>query len=68
MDDDFLQVLESSVCKSAVQTKQIHSKCKAHELALCWEIGIKTIERSLKVTTQLGVQSAIHPLHCRYRT
>ena len=68
VDDDFLQGLESSVQVSAVQTKSRHSEIKAHELALCWGIGIKTIERSLKVTTQLGVQSAIHTLNCRYRT
>ena len=30
--------------------------------------GINTIERTLKATTQLGVQSAIHPLHYRYST
>ena len=53
---------------SAVKTKSRHSEIKAHELALCWGIGIKTVERTLKATTQLGVQSAIHPLHCRYRT
>ena len=68
VDDDFLQGLESSVCVSAIQTKSRHSEIKAHELAVCWGIGIKTAERTLKATTQLGVQSAIHPLHCRYRT
>ena len=48
--------------------KSRHSQLKAHELAICWGIGIKTVERMLKATTQLGVQSAIHPLHCRYST
>ena len=68
VDDDFLQGLESCVCVSAVQTKSRHSEIRAHELALCWGIGIERVERSLKTTTQLGVQSAIHPLHHRYRT
>ena len=68
VDDDFLQGLESCVRVSAIQTKSRHSEIKAHELALCWGIGIKTAERTLKATTQLGVQSAIHPLHRRYRT
>ena len=68
VDNDFLQGLESSVCVSAVQTKSRHSEIKAHELALRWGIGIETAERTLKATTQLGLQSAIHPLHCRCRT
>ena len=53
VDDDFLQGLESCVRVSAIQTKSRHSEIKAHELALRWGIGIKTAERSLKVTTQL---------------
>ena len=68
VDNDFLQGLESWVRVSAIQTKSRHSDVKAHELALCWGIGIETAERTLKATTQLGIQSAIHPLHCRYRT
>ena len=68
VDNDFLQGLESCVRVSAIQTKSRHSEIKAHELALRWGIGIKTAERTLKATTQLGVQSAIHPLHRRYRT
>ena len=68
MDNHFLQGLELCVCIRVVQTKSRHSEIKAHELALCWGIGIKTAERTFKATTQLGVQSAIHPLHCRYRT
>ena len=68
VDDDFLKGLESCVRVSAIQTKSRHSEIKAHELALCWGIGIETAERTLKATTQLGVQSAIHPSHRRYRT
>ena len=68
VDNDSLQGLESSVCISTVQTKSRRSEIKAHEMALPWEIGIETAERTLKATTQLGIQSAIHPLHCRYRT
>ena len=67
VDNDFIQGLESSVCVSAIQTKSRHSEIKAHELALCWGIGIEIAERTLKGTTQLGVQSAIPPLNCRYR-
>ena len=68
VDNEFLQGLESSVHVSMVQTKRQHSEIKAHELVHCWGIGIKTAERTLNATTQLGIQSAIHPLHCRYRT
>ena len=68
VDDDFLQGLESCVHVSAIQTKSRHSEIKARELALCWGTGIEAVERTLKATTQLGVQSAIHPSHCRYRT
>ena len=66
--NEFLQGIELHVHVGAVQTKSRHSEIKAHELALHWGIGIETAERTLKATTQLGVQSAIHPLHCRYRT
>ena len=68
VDNDFLQGLELCMQVSAVKTKSSHSEIKAHELALCWGIGVKTAERTLKATTQLGIRSAIHPLHCRYRT
>ena len=68
MDNYFLQGFEPCVHVSTVNTKSQHSEIKAHELALCWGKDIKTAERTLKATTQLGVLSAIHPLHCRYRT
>ena len=68
VDNDFLQGLESCVRVSAIQTKGRHSEIKAHELALCWGIGIERVERSLKATTHLGIQNAIDPLHHRYRT
>ena len=57
VDDDFLQGLESCVRVSAIQTKSRHSEIKAHELALRWGIGIETAERTLKATTQLGIQN-----------
>ena len=68
VNDDFLQGLESCVRVSTIQTKSRHSEIKAHELALRWGIDIETAERTLKAATQLGVRSAIHPLHRRYRT
>jgi hypothetical protein len=46
-----------------------HSQVTAEELAKKWRVGIDTARQTLKVTTQLGVRTAVHPFLMRqYRT
>jgi hypothetical protein len=68
LDGDFLLDLQASVQVSATQSSTRHPEVKAHTLAQRWGIGLEAAQRTLKVTTQLGIRSAIHPLHRRYRT
>ena len=39
-----------------------HSKVSPEELARKWNIGIQTAKDTLKVTTQQGIQTAVHPM------
>ena len=51
---------------SAITTDR-HSKVGPEELARKWNIGLESAKRTLQVTTQRGVRTAVHPLHRRYR-
>jgi hypothetical protein len=53
---------------AAIGSKTRHSQVTAEELAKKWRVGIDTARQMLKVTTQLGVRTAVHPLTRRYRT
>jgi hypothetical protein len=53
---------------SAVGSKTRHSDVTPEELSRKWRVGIDTARQTLKVTTQLGVRTAVHPLTRRYRT
>ena len=44
-----------------------HSIVSTENLSRIWNIGLETAQQTLRVTTQHGVRSAIHPLNCRYR-
>ena len=48
-------------------TGERHTSVTAENLARMWGIGLETAKRTLHVTTQRGVRTAIHPLHRRYR-
>ena len=50
-----------------VVTDTRHSKATPEHLSKIWNIGLETAKRTLKVTTQRGIRTAIHPLHRRYR-
>ena len=52
---------------SAMITGERHSSVTPENLSRKWSIGIETAKRTLQVTTQRGVRTAIHPLHRRYR-
>lgn len=50
----------SSEKRESIVTKEV--------LARRWHIGLETADRTLKVTTQKGVRTVIHPLERRYKT
>jgi hypothetical protein len=54
-------------CIAATATGERHSSVTPENLARMWSIGIETAKRTLHVTTQKGVRTAVHPLHRRYR-
>ena len=62
-----VKVQDPSV-NAAVNSKQRHSEITPENLASKWKIGLQAARDTLKVTTQLGIRHAIHPLKRRYRT
>ena len=40
---------------------------RMYKIPLIWNIGINTAKRTLQVTTQRGIRTAIHPLHRQHR-
>ena len=53
---------------SATFTSERHSSITFENRSRKWNIGgLEMAKRTLQVTTQRGVQTAVHPLHCRYR-
>ena len=68
-DCTFLTALENAVTVSSVKATTTGSGIDAETLAKNWGIGIHTARRTLKVTTQRGVRSVLHPtLSRRFRT
>ena len=39
-----------------------HSKVGAEELARKWNVGLQTAQDTLKATTQMGIQTTVHPM------
>jgi hypothetical protein len=56
----------SRIFASAVTTDR-HSKISAENMSKKWKIGIDTAKRTMQVTTQQGVRTAMHPITRRYR-
>jgi hypothetical protein len=52
---------------SATITSERHSSVTFENLSRKWNIGLETAKRTLQVTTQRGIRTAVHPLHRRYR-
>jgi hypothetical protein len=50
-----------------VITNDRHSKVTPEELSRKWNIGLQTVRDTLKVTTQKGIRTAIHPMSRRVR-
>jgi hypothetical protein len=71
VDDEFVCGMEqsvwitSAVASSTVRTKSRHSTMEPMELSRCWGIGLSTAQKTLRVTTQKGLPTAVHPLHRR---
>jgi len=74
VDDNFVRGMEqlvrisSAVASNTVHTKLRHLTMEPMELLCCWGIGLSTAQKTLQVTTQKGLRTAVHPSHCRYRT
>ncbi|KAI2500467.1 Reverse transcriptase (RNA-dependent DNA polymerase) [Fragilaria crotonensis] len=51
----------------ATFSSERHSSITAENLSRKWNIGIDTAKKTLQVTTQRGIRTAVHPLHRRYR-
>ena len=51
----------------AALTSKRHSSVTFENLSRKWNIGLETAKRTLQVTTQQGVRTAVHPLHRQYR-
>ena len=51
----------------ATLTSERHSSVTFENLSRKWNIGLETAKRTLHVTTQQGVRTAVHPLHRRYQ-
>ena len=52
---------------SSVITNDRHSKATPEELARKWSIGIHTTKDTVRVTTQRGIRTAVHPMTRRVR-
>ena len=52
---------------NSILTTDRHSKVTPEELARKWNIGIDTAKRTLEVTTQKGVRTAVQPMSRRVR-
>ena len=50
----------------AAFTSKRHSSVTFENLSRKWNIGLETAKRTLQVTMQQGVRTAMHPLHRRY--
>jgi hypothetical protein len=51
-----------------IDTRARHTELSAKEVSRKFGIGLETKRQMLKATTQFGIQHAVHPLLCQYRT
>jgi hypothetical protein len=51
----------------AVYARHRHTIVSAETLSKMWNIGLETAQRTLRVTTQNGLRTAVHPITRRYR-
>ena len=59
--------LHGQVTINATTSKERHTKFTPETLSKTWKIGLDTATKTLQVTTQRGVRTAMHPIQRRYR-
>jgi len=64
--DDIDKAIERRKASSVI-TNDRHSKVGPEELARKWNVGLQTAKDTLKVTTQKGIRTALHPMSRRVR-
>ena len=52
---------------NAISTRERHTTVTPENLTRLWGCGLETSKKMIKQTTQVGVRTALHPLHRRYR-
>ena len=60
--------MEPSSSVAGLHTQQVHSRVTPERISQIFGCGTETAKDTIRVTTQLGVRSAVHPLRRRYRT
>ena len=64
----FAQRIISIASTASLNIRDRHSKVTPERVSEIFGCGIETAKETIRVTTQHGVRSAIHPLRRRYRT
>ena len=64
VEKTFIQRIIQSV---RVEPETRHQEQSADNLARTLNIGLETAHRTMEMTTQQGIRTAIHPIHRRYR-
>ena len=69
-DDEEPNIMDSTETRdiAAIPRGDPHSQIMPENLAKRWHIGLDAAKRMMKVTTQLGVRSLVHPAQRRFRT
>ena len=71
VEDTLIEALEATVMVrnlGATSSTKPRGGIEPAELARRWGIGLESAKQTLKVTTQKGLRSAVHPIHRRYKT
>ena len=63
----FIQAVTTQGMGSNHAVSSRHSAITPENLSKIWRIGLDMAKKTLRVTTQQGVRTAIHPITCRYR-
>lgn len=63
----YLEEETNSRIIASTVTTDMHSVISAENMSKKWKIGIETAKRTMQVTTQCGVRTAMHPITRRYR-
>jgi hypothetical protein len=67
-DNNLTEEEERQQTVLAVDTRAQHTALSVEEVSRKFGIGLETARKTLKATTQYGIQHAVHPLSRRYQT